>query len=111
MSKSHGTIEVTLEYAGRAEPIPVPMPMTPLQARLREILSTGPMYPWDIYRKLWPGREPRCSGPSRGGPDSMSVAIHRMMGRKAFRRYFEQDTAHLRGGRGVCKYRNKRESC
>jgi hypothetical protein len=79
-----------------------------LQMKLRAILAGKSLYPWEIYRALWPGREPRCSGPSRGGPDSMSVAIHRMLGRKPFRELVERDTTHLNGGPGVCKYRNKK---
>ena len=83
--------------------------MTKLQARLREILRNGPLFPDEIYAKLWPGRKPAHPGPSRGGPDSQSVAVHRMLGRSSFRDLFERDTSHLKpGGPGVCRYRNRR---
>lgn len=81
--------------------------MTEMQNRLRQILMVGPLYPDEIYMRLWPGRKPRCAGPRRGGPDSMSVAVHRMMGRKAFRALFDRDVSHLKGGPGVARYRNK----
>lgn len=83
--------------------------MTELQNRLRQILAaSGPLYPWEIYARLWPGRKPRHPGPSRGGPDSQSVAVHRMLGRKAFRVLFDRDVSHLNGGPGVARYQNRR---
>lgn len=57
--------------------------MTELQKQIRQLLAArGPVYPWELYQALWPGRKTARASPSRGGPDSESVAIHRMMGRK-----------------------------
>jgi hypothetical protein len=85
--------------------------MTALQARICEILSKGPMYPWALYQAIWPDRKTAHGSPSRGGPDSMSVAIHRMMGRKGFRKLFRQDSSHLSDpqGPGVRRYCNRSE--
>lgn len=85
--------------------------MTELQNRLRQILAaSGPLYPWEVYARLWPGRElSGPEGPSRGGPDTRSVVVHRMMGRSGFRDLFEQCRLHLHDpcGPGVSRYRNR----
>lgn len=57
-----------------------------MAARIVQALAGGPLWPEDLYAKLWPGASPlHGEGSAKGGPSNRAVAVHFLMGRKPYR--------------------------
>ena len=53
--------------------------------KIKGALLNGPLWPEDLYARLWPGREPVHREGTHGGPSNREVAVHFLLGRKPYR--------------------------